>query len=165
MRLILVISVSCVWLFTSNYLCTISRHPSTWYESLAQDVAHVHWSTEYSIASGAFNQPMHQTTKYCKAHIYLWCYGHFPRPQNIYFMYEDINYPHMINVKFTTWVLLRVENWCNLCYIYVPWHITEASCRWLHEYPSISLWGHSHTLSSLPVQFRSLMWIGRVLSV
>ena len=89
MRLILVISVSCVWLFTSNYLCTISRHPSTWYESLAQDVAHVHWSTEYSIASGAFNQPMHQTTKYCKAHIYLWCYGHFPRPQNIYFTYED----------------------------------------------------------------------------
>ena len=71
----------------------------------------------------------------------------------------DIDHTNMINVKFT-WVLLRVENWCNLCYIYVPWHITEASCRWLHEYPSIPLWGHSHTLSSLPVQFRSLMWTG-----
>ena len=48
---------------------------------------------------------------------------------------------------------------------YLPWHTTEASCLWLQEYPSIPLRGHSHTLSSLPVQFRSLMWMGHTPSV
>ena len=45
------------------------------------------------------------------------------------------------------------------------WQTTEASCLWLHEYLSIPLWGHSHTLSSLPVQFRSLMKMGHAPSV
>jgi len=39
----------------------------------------------------------------------------------------------------------------------LPWHIIAASWRWLHVYPTIPLWGHSNTLSSSPVQFRSLI--------
>jgi len=49
--------------------------------------------------------------------------------------------------------------------VHIPVHAMAASPQWLHEYPTIPLYGHSHTDPSLPVQFRSLMTTGKLASL
>ena len=56
------------------------------------------------------------------------------------------------------------------CMLYVttsrPWHLSEASSLLPHVWAPIrSLWGQSSSLCSLPVQFMSIMCIGKLLSV